>query len=151
MSLGDYLRLLRAKGGGLTPWDIESATTLPKGLYRQMEQRYRAMGDDASIEILAEFYAVPFEDLRWRLDWSRKALSRALHVAATNQMPITLGLWNGHETVGKVVWWDLGAVGLDTGNESLLIVQRHAVERWDPRAPEVSATDADDPDAEDED
>ena len=35
MSLGDYLRLLRAKHGGLTPWDIESATTLPKGLYRQ--------------------------------------------------------------------------------------------------------------------
>jgi len=116
-----------------------------------MEQRYRAMGDDASIEILAEFYAVPFEDLRWRLDWSRKTLSRALHVAATNQMPITLGLWNGQEAVGKVVWWDLGAVGLDTGNEPLLIVQRHAVERWDPRPPEDSAVDADDPDDQDED
>ena len=83
MSLGDYLRLLRAKGGGLTPWDIEAATTLPKGLYRQMEQRYRAIGDDASIQILAEYYAVPFEDLRWRLDWSRKALSP--HSCSGNQ------------------------------------------------------------------
>jgi sRNA-binding regulator protein Hfq len=115
-----------------------------------MEQRYRAIGDDASIQILAEYYAVPFEDLRWRLGWSRKALSRALHAAATNQTPITLGLWNGQEAAGKVVWWDLGAVGLDTGNGYLLIVQRHAVERWDPRAPEESAADADDPDGEDE-
>ena len=46
MSLGDYLRLLRARKGGITPWDIEAATDLPKGLYRQMEQRYRAVGDD---------------------------------------------------------------------------------------------------------
>jgi len=151
MSLGDYLRLLRARRGGLTPWDIEAATALPKGLYRQMEQRYRAIGDDASIEILAEFYAVPFEDLRWRLDWPRKALSRALLAAATNQIPITLSLWNGQAAVGKVVWWDLGAVALDTNGGQLLVVQRHAVERWDPRAPEDSAADADNPDEEDED
>jgi len=32
-----------------------------------------------------------------------------------------------------------------------LIVQRHAVERWDPRAPEDSSTSVDDPDDEDED
>ena len=31
MSLGDTLRLLRAKHGGITPVDIEAATTLPKG------------------------------------------------------------------------------------------------------------------------
>ena len=151
MSLGDYLRLLRAKGGGLTPWDIEAATTLPKGLYRQMEQRYRAIGDDASIAILADYYAIPFEDLRWRLDWSRKALSRALHAAATNQTLITLNLWNRQEATGKVVWWDLGAVGLDAGSGLLLVVQRHAVERWDPRAAEDSAADADDPNDEDDD
>jgi hypothetical protein len=151
MSLGDYLRLLRAKRGGLTPWDIEAATILPKGLYRQMEQRYRAIGDDASIQILSDYYAVPFEDLRWRLDWSRKALSRALHAAATNQTPIRLNLWNGLEANGKVAWWDLGAVGLDMGRGQLLVVQRHAVERWDPRAPEDNVADTDDPDDGDED
>jgi sRNA-binding regulator protein Hfq len=152
MSLGDYLRLLRAERGGLTPWDIESATTLPKGLYRQMEQRYRAIGDDAAIQILADYYAVPFEDLRWRLNWSRKALSRALHAAATNQTPITLSLWNGQEVNGKVAWWDLGAVGLEIGGTESLVVQRHAVERWEPRAPEDSVDNADvagDPDDED--
>ena len=40
MSLGDKLRLPRAQRGGITPVDIEAATPLPKGLYRQMEQRY---------------------------------------------------------------------------------------------------------------
>ena len=151
MSLGDTLRLLRAKHGGITPVDIEAATALPKGLYRQMEQRYRAVGNDESIRVLAEYYGVPFEDLRWRLDWSRKALSRALLAAATNQLPITLSFWNGQEAVGKVVWWDLGAVGLDTSGGQLVVVQRHAVERWDPRAPEDSANDAANPDHEDED
>ena len=79
MSLGDYLRLLRARKGGVTPWDIETATpALPKGLYRQMEQRYRSMGDPEAVQMLADFYGVPFEDLIWRLEWPRKALSRAL-------------------------------------------------------------------------
>jgi len=142
MSLGDYLRLLRAKHGGLTPWDIEAATTLPKGLYRQMEQRYRAIGDDASIQILADYNAVPFEDLRWRLDWPRKELNRALVAAARARTPITLHLWDGRSLMGQVGWWDLGAVGLDSGSGAgssasgtLHVVQRHAVERWDPRAP----------------
>jgi hypothetical protein len=44
---------------------------------------------------------------------------------------VTLHLWNG-QTGGTVKWWDLGAVGLDTGQGDLLVVQRHAVERWDP-------------------
>ncbi len=132
MSLGDYLRLLRGCRGGITPWDIEAATALPKGLYRQMEQRYRAIGDDESIRILAEFYGLPFEDLRWRLDWPRKALSRALVAASESGSLITLFLWNGQEVAGKVAWWDLGAVGLDMADGRLLVVQRHAVERWDP-------------------
>jgi sRNA-binding regulator protein Hfq len=133
MSLGDYLRLLRAKRGGLTPFDIEAAVPLEKGLYRQMEQRYRAVGDDESIRLLAGFFGVPFEELRWRLDWPRKALSRALVAAAADQTPITLRLWNGQTVTGQVQWWDLGAVGLEDAAGELLVVQRHAVERWDPR------------------
>ncbi len=150
MSLGDYLRLLRAKHGGVTPWDIEGATQLPKGLYRQMEQRYRAIGDDDSIHILAEYYGVPYDDLRWRLDWPRKGLSRALLFAQQDTHPITLQMWNGDVLEGNVRWWDLGAVGLAPleGSNELVIVQRHAVERWEPVAPESEA-EAEDEDEED--
>ncbi|OIO91509.1 MAG: hypothetical protein AUK03_10960 [Anaerolineae bacterium CG2_30_64_16] len=138
MSLGDYLRILRARRGGITPWDIEAATDLPKGLYRQIEQRYRAVGDDESIQVLADFFDVPFEELRWRLDWPRKALSRALVAGREADASITLFLSTGQTVTGRVVWWDLGAVGLETLEAGLLVVQRHAVERWDPRATENS-------------
>ena len=103
MSLGDYLRLLRAKKGGITPLDIETATPLTKGLYRQMEQRYRAVGDDESIRLLADYYGVAFEDLRWRLDWPRKALSRAVVAAMKDNSTLTLRLWNGETVQGKVM------------------------------------------------
>lgn len=137
MSLGDMLRLLRARHGGITPLAIEAALPeLPKGLYRQMEQRYRAVGDNASIALLADFYGVPFEDLRRRLDWPRKALSRALVHALKNCSPITLHLWNGQTVSGLVKWWDLGALELETPDGGAMVVQRHAVERWEPRAPE---------------
>ncbi len=140
MSLGDMLRLLRARKGGITPLDIEAALPeLPKGLYRQMEQRYRAVGDDTSIALLADFYGVPFADLRWRLDWPRKALSRALVHALKHRSPITLHLWNGQTVSGQVKWWDLGALELETPDGSALVIQRHAVERWEPRAPEPTA------------
>ncbi len=133
MSLGDYLRLQRARHGGVTPWEIEAATDLPKGLYRQMEQRYRAVGDDDSVRNLADYYGVPFEELRWRLDWPRKALSRALVISIKEANPLTLRLWSGQEVTGKVRWWDLGAAAIERADGSLLVVQRHAVERWEPR------------------
>ncbi len=99
-----------------------------------MEQRYRAVGDEESIDILATYYGVPVEDLRWRLGWPRKALSRALVESVRANAPITLYLWNGQQLSGTVKWWDLGAVGLETDNEHPVVIQRHAVERWDPRA-----------------
>ncbi len=146
MSLGDYLRLLRAKRGGVTPWEIETATNLSKGLYRQMEQRYRAMGDEEAIRVLADYYGVPYEELRWRHDWSRKALSHTLYAAALKQQPLTFYLWNGQVVTGRVLWWDLAATALDTGAAEPLIVQRHAVERWSPRleAEGCEAKDAED-------
>jgi hypothetical protein len=133
MSLGDYLRLLRARHGGVTPWEIEGATSLPKGLYRQMEQRYRAIGDDDTLHTLADYYGEPFDELRWRLDWPRKALSRALVTSIKDNAPLTLHLWSGQTVAGHVRWWDLGAIGLEPAGEELLVVQRHAVDRWDPR------------------
>jgi hypothetical protein len=134
MSLGDYLRLLRARAGGITPFDIEAATELPRGVYRLMEQRYRAIGDDESVRVLAGFYGVPFDDLRWRLNWPRKALSRSLVAAVRQEYPIMLYLWSGQVVTGRVKWWDLGAVGLETEQGDLLVVQRHAAERWEPAA-----------------
>jgi hypothetical protein len=136
MSLGDKLRLLRAERGGVTPAEIEAALPeLPKGLYRYMEQRYRAVGDDETIRSLANYFGVSFEDLRWRLDWPRKALSRALFYAETEKHAITLELLTGEKVTGKVAWWDLGAAEIVT-DAGAVVVQRHAVERWDPRAPE---------------
>lgn len=137
MSLGDMLRLLRARRDGITPVDIEEALpALPKGLYRQMEQRYRAVGDDETIQLLAGYYDVPFEDLRWRLDWPRKALSRACVHVMQHDASLTLTLWNGQTVTGRVKWWDLGALGLELADGQPLVIQRHAVERWEPRAPE---------------
>ncbi len=154
MSLGDYLRLLRARKNGLTPWDIEAALpALPKGLYRQMEQRYRAMGDDESIRLLADFFDVPFEDLRWRLDWPRKELSRALVACQRDAQAITLNLWSGATVRGQVRWWDLGAIGLapiDGGDDELVVIQRHAVDRWDPRIEESDDEDEDEEEVEGE-
>lgn len=139
MSLGDKLRLLRAQRGGITPLDVEAALpALPRGVYRQMEQRYRAVGDDESIRLLAHFYGVSADDLLWRLAWPRKALSRALVYAMKQNALITLHLWNGQTVTGRVKWWDLGAIGLDTGSGELAVLQRHAVERWEPRAPETA-------------
>lgn len=148
MSLGDYLRLLRAQRGGVTPLDIEAALPeLAKGCYRQIEQRYRAVGDDESLRLIAGYYELPFEELRWRLDWPRKALSRALVHALINETPITLHLWNGQVQAGRVKWWDLGALELETAGGPI-VIQRHAVERWDPRASdeEPVAVDAEDGD-----
>lgn len=132
MSLGDYLRLLRAKRGGVTPWEIEAVTNLPKGLYRMIEQRYRAMGDDEAIQTLADFYGVAFEELQWRSNWPRKALSHALVAAKAAGHPLTLHLWNGKILKGMVRWWDLGAIGLELEDGTLVVVQRHAAERWEP-------------------
>jgi hypothetical protein len=143
MSLSDKLRLLRAEHGGVTPAEIEAALPdLPKGLYRYMEQRYRAVGDDNIIHMLAGFFGVPFEELRWRLDWPRKELNRALYHAQSQGHPITLELSTGETVAGAIKWWDLGATEIETDAGSI-VVQRHAVERWDPRAPETE--NADDP------
>jgi sRNA-binding regulator protein Hfq len=136
MSLGDRLRMLRAQRGGVTPAEIEAALPeLPRGLYRFLEQRYRAEGDDASIQMLADYYGVPFEDLRWRLDWPRKELSRAFVHVLDERLPITVHLSNGEVVTGEVKWWDLGAAEISTAGGDI-VVQRHAIERWSPRAPE---------------
>jgi len=130
MSTGDYLRYLRAVKGGPTPQHIEEATGVKAGDYRQIEQRYRAMGSEEELAKLAAYYEVPVEEMTSRVEWTRKALSAALVEAVEQDAPIRLELRNGHAVTGKVQWSDLGAALLlnDAGQE--IVVQRHTVDRW---------------------
>jgi len=132
MSLGDYIRYLRAMNKGITPWEIEAATGIPSGLQRQIEQRYRAVGNEEEIRKLAEFFGVPVEELRWRQEWSRKKLSQTLAITMEKGEPITLELRTGEIFQGRIEWWDLGAFGLRLEDGSLVVVQRHIVDKWEP-------------------
>lgn len=131
MSLGDYVRYLRARKGGPTPWQIEAATGIPSGIYRQIEQRYRVVGEEQLLEKMAVYYDVEPEELRWRQNWSRKELTVALLEAQESGRPLTLTLRSGEVFTGAVVWWDLGAVEIQEANGASVIVQRHIVDRWE--------------------
>lgn len=130
MSTGDYVRYLRATKGGPTPQDIEKATGVTAGTYRQIEQRYRAMGSDEELAKLADYFGVAVEELTSRAEWTRKALSAALVEAAEQDVPIRLELRGGRELTGKVQWSDLGAALLQLEDGQEVVVQRHMVDRW---------------------
>jgi transcriptional regulator with XRE-family HTH domain len=130
MSAGDYLRYLRAVTGAPTPQDIEQATGVKAGDYRQMEQRYRAMGSEEQLASLAAYFEVPAEELTGRVEWTRKALSASLVEAIEQDAPIRLELRSGHTVTGKVQWSDLGATLLLLDDGSDMVVQRHMVDRW---------------------
>jgi transcriptional regulator with XRE-family HTH domain len=131
MSLGDELRLLRAKAGGITPSDIEEATGVDAGLYSQIEQRYREMGDDETVERLAAFFGCQAEPLKQARARSRKALSRFLAQALESGDTVEFELRTGDKLMGQVGWWDLGSLGLEpTAGGSLIVVQRHAIINW---------------------
>lgn len=130
MSTGDYVRYLRAVKGGPTPHDIQEATGITAGLYRQLEQRYREIGDAEDLTKLAEYFGVPAEELIERSSWTRKALSEVLVNSRETQSPIRVELRNGESLVGVVKWSDLGAalILLEDGRE--VVIQRHFVDRW---------------------
>jgi len=131
MSLGDYVRYLRAVKGGPTPWEIEAASGIPAGIYRQIEQRYRAIGEEQLLEKMATYYQVAPDELRWRQNWPRKGLTAALVDAQESARPLTLILRSGEVLTGAVLWWDLGAVELQEANGASVVVQRHIVDRWE--------------------
>lgn len=130
MSASDYLRYLRAVKGGPTPQDIENATGVPAGAYRQIEQRYRAMGNEEELASLAAYFEVPVEELTGRVEWTRKALSAALVEAVEMNAPISLELRSGQTVTGTVQWSDLGAALLQLEDGQEVVVQRHMVDRW---------------------
>ena len=133
MSLGDFVRYLRAIKGGPDFLTVEEATGVPGRTLREIEQRYRRVGEsDEDLRKLADYYAVPVDELTWRREKWRKLLSEALYTAQTEDRPIRLILRDGPTFEGRVLWWDLGATELDLldGGETL-VVQRHAVDDWD--------------------
>lgn len=132
MSLGDYVRYLRAMKGGPDFFAVEEATGVPAPTLRQIEQRYRRVGEsDEDLHKLADYYAVPVEELTWRREKWRKLLSEALYTAQTEDRPIRLILRNGPTFEGRVLWWDLGATELELHDKGeRLVVQRHIVDDW---------------------
>jgi transcriptional regulator with XRE-family HTH domain len=131
MSLGDELRYLRAQAGGPTPFEIEEATGVSAGLYRQLEQRYRAMGDDETIEKLATYFETDAKMLKRARARSRKALSQHLAKTQESETPLQLHLRTGETLSGHLAWWDLGAIGLELQDGgAFVVVQRHTVVDW---------------------
>lgn len=130
MSTGDYVRHLRALKGGPTPWDIEQATGVPSGTYRQIEQRYRAVGAEEELTKLAEYFGVPAEELLSRQQWTRKELSAFLVEATEQERPVRLELRTGETFVGRVLWSDLGAALLRLEDGREIVLQRHMIDRW---------------------
>jgi hypothetical protein len=119
--------------GGPDFWTVEEATGVPGRTLREIEQRYRRVGEnEEDLQKLADYYAVPVDELTWRREKWRKLLSEALYTAQTEDRPIRLILRDGPTFEGRVLWWDLGATELDLldGGERL-VVQRHAVDDWD--------------------
>jgi transcriptional regulator with XRE-family HTH domain len=136
MSLGDELRYLRARAGGPTPFEIAEATGIDAGLYRQLEQRYREIGDDETVEKLAAYFGCDAGALKRARARSRKALSQHIASALQRTDPIQLELRTGETLSGRVVWWDLGTIGLDPEDSgTVIVVQRHAVTDWQSQAP----------------
>lgn len=132
MSLSDYVRCLRAMRGGSDYWAIEVATGVPGPTLREIEQRYRRVGEnDDDLQKLADYFGVPLEELTWRREKWRKLLSEALYTAQTEGRPIRLILRDGPTFEGHVLWWDLGATELElSGEGGQVVVQRHIVDDW---------------------
>jgi transcriptional regulator with XRE-family HTH domain len=131
MSLADELRYLRARAGGITPFEIAEATGVDSGLYRQLEQRYRELGDDETVEKLADYFGCDAETLKRARSRSRKAFSRHLEQAQHSGEPVQLYLRSGETLTGRVTRWDLGTLGFDPQDGGpIIVVQRHAVIDW---------------------
>jgi hypothetical protein len=132
MSLGDYLRYLRALHGGESTLEIAKALGLPSPWpINEIEQRYREVGADELVQKLADYYGVPVEDLVARRKRSRKALSQFLDDAQKAGRKVTLVLRNGERLSGAVQWTDMGALALETGEiPGPVVIERHIVDDW---------------------
>ena len=138
MSLGDYVRFLRAAKGGPTPWEMAEEAGIDSSEYRQIEQRYRRVGTDETLEKLAQYFDVPVEELARRRERPRKLLSANLARAWRKGSRIRLALRTGDQVSGRVEWFDMGATLLRLADGTgEVVVQRHIVEEWEIGSGEV--------------
>jgi len=133
MSLGDYLRYLRATHGGESTLDVAGAIGLSSPWpINEIEQRYRQVGDDELVAKLADYYGVPVEELLWRRKRSRKAFSNFCSNAIESGHAVALQLRTGERLEGRVEWVDMGALLLKPADGSTeIVVQRHIVDDWE--------------------
>jgi hypothetical protein len=96
-----------------------------------LEQRYREIGDDETLEKLAAYFGSDADVLKSARSRSRKALSQHLSQALDSETTVELKLRAGETLAGRLAWWDLGALGLEpTDGGPLIVIQRHAVVGW---------------------
>jgi sRNA-binding regulator protein Hfq len=133
MSLGDYLRYLRAMHGGESTLEIAEKLGLASPWpINEIEQRYRDCGSDELVAKLAEYYEVPVEELMWRRGRSRKSLSSFLGDAVEHDQTVVLVLRSGDRLEGNVDWFDMGSILLEpTEGPDEILVQRHMVDDWE--------------------
>lgn len=132
MSLADYSRYMRAQNGG---WGFEElaarvGSVVAKQLF-QLERKQRDVATDELIEQMAQLYQVSVEELRWHQERSRRALSLFCADQQKAAGAMMLKLRHGESLTGKMVWYDIAAIALQTSDTAPpVIVQRHAVVDW---------------------
>jgi hypothetical protein len=133
MSMGDYVKYLRAVRGGVTPSEIEEATGIPFSQINVIEYKFAPVFDDPDLlSKLAAYFQVPVEELGRRATRTRKLLTRFLaeHAASTLRVHFTLA--GGARVIGQVMWWDRSAVGLRLdGDAGDAVVYRHSIQIYE--------------------
>lgn len=113
MSLSDYLKYLRARKGGVTPWEIAEATGVPAAGVYLIEVKHRRVGEDnAVLDRLATYFEVPVEEFTTRRESYRKLLTQFLDESRQQAAKIMLRLESGEELAGTVAWYSREAVAL---------------------------------------
>src|SRR5438105_8888309 len=106
MSLSDYIKYLRAVGGGLTPWEIAEKSGVPAREIHLLEVKHRRVGDnDDVLQKLASFFNVPPESLTHRREAYRKRLTFFLEENQQHEVPVVLKLEDGEELEGTIAWF----------------------------------------------
>ncbi len=141
MSLSDYIKYLRAVGGGLTPWEIAEKSGVTAREIHLIEVKHRRVGDnDDVLQKLADFFNVPLENLISRREAYRKRLTFFLEENQQQSSPVVLKLEDGEELEGTVVWFGREAVAIaamETDNsdnsdssDKPYVVERGWVANW---------------------
>jgi transcriptional regulator with XRE-family HTH domain len=135
VSLSDYVKYLRAVGGGLTPWEIAEKSGVTAREIHLIEVKHRRVGDNEEVlQKLANFFNVPLESLIDRREAYRKRLTFFLEENQQQSSPVVLKLENGEELEGTVAWFGREAlaivpVGSDS-SDNPYVVQRGWVADW---------------------